>query len=172
MIAMLRRYGYAAGSFAPDSKYYAIPQTRQRGYIIALNESSLEDAEIEKYRCEKEWKKVFLDLKGMFSRPASTPIEQWMEKSDSKALRFQIELQGKPRSLVNWNTCHARHEEYRHGQGLGIGKPMTHWRSTGNFVHTDFWIRNMCGFVERVHDATDVSHLRGILRGYDDRYYR
>ncbi|QSZ36523.1 hypothetical protein DSL72_006403 [Monilinia vaccinii-corymbosi] len=72
--------------------------------------------------------------------------------------------------MNGWSTCQSRHEDYRHAQRLGTGKPITDWRSTGVFRHPDHWVRGMKGFVERVHDYTDVSHLRGVVRGYDDRY--
>ncbi|KAJ8066946.1 hypothetical protein OCU04_004328 [Sclerotinia nivalis] len=171
MVHMLGNHGYIGGSAVVDSKHYGIPQTRQRGYLIALPRSSLEElGTAELYDDPKEWKELFATMRSKLSCPASTGIEQWMEKSDSKSLRSQVELQGDPRSVVSWDTCHARHEDYRHGQGLGTGKPITDWRSTGVFRHPDHWIRNPKGFVERVHDTTDVSHLRGVSRGYDDRY--
>ncbi|ESZ96005.1 hypothetical protein SBOR_3625 [Sclerotinia borealis F-4128] len=171
MVHMLNTHGYLAGWAIFDSKYFGIPQTRQRGYAVAVPQSSLEEVGLaSKYSDANAWKADFDYMKLKFSRHASTSIEQWMEKSDSKTLRAQHELQGEPRAVVSWDTCHARHEDYRHGQGLGTGKPMTDWRSTGIFRHPDHWIRDMKGFVERVHDATDVSHLRGVSRGYDDRY--
>ncbi|KAI9649464.1 hypothetical protein NHQ30_002040 [Ciborinia camelliae] len=170
MLKMLKDHGYLGGWSNLDSKHFGIPQTRQRGYLIAVLESSLPADDATKYSKPKEWKALFISMKAKFSRDASTRIEQWMESSDSKSLRAQVELQGDVRALPNWDTCHARHEDYRHGQGLGTGKPITDWRSTGVFRHLDFWIKGMKGFVERVHDATDISHLRGVSRGYDDRY--
>ncbi|KAB8294860.1 hypothetical protein EYC80_006821 [Monilinia laxa] len=168
MMNMLNSHGCLTSCASFDSKHFGIPQTRQRGYLIAVNKSSLEQAgNLEEY---SDWKTKFATMKTTFGRDASTSIEQWMEKSDSKVLRAQIELQGDVRALAVWSTCQSRHEDYRHGQRLGTGKPITDWRSTGVFRHPDHWIRDMKGFVERVHDYTDVSHLRGVVRGYDDRY--
>ncbi|KAA8569171.1 hypothetical protein EYC84_000840 [Monilinia fructicola] len=168
MMNMLNNHGCITSSALFDSKHFGIPQTRQRGYLIAVNKSSLEQAAVPgEY---SDWKTKFSNMRATFGRDASTPIEQWMETSDSKVLRSQIELQGDVRSLAVWSTCQSRHEDYRHGQRLGTGKPITDWRSTGVFRHPDHWVRDMKGFVERVHDYTDVSHLRGVVRGYDDRY--
>lgn len=173
MIEMIEGHGYLAGVSILDSKEYGIPQTRQRGYLVAVPKSSLQQVgTAEKYSDKRKWKAEFAIMAQKFSRAASTPIEHWMERSDSKTLRAHIELQGIPRSIADWATCHARHEDYRHNQCLGNGKPITDWLSTGIFRHPDYWIRNMKGFVERVHDSTDVSHLRGVIRGYDDRYLR
>ncbi|KAM3149664.1 hypothetical protein ABEW05_010051 [Botrytis cinerea] len=170
MIKMLGDHGYIGGSANLDSKHYGIPQTRQRGYLIALPESSLGPDEIEEYKLIKTWKIYYANMKVMCSRPASSDAEQWMEPSDSKALRSQVEFQVESRAVAKWDTCCARHFDYRHAQGFGTSKPITDWRSAGNYCHPDNWPRNLKGFVERVHDVTDVSHLRGICRGYDDRY--
>lgn len=173
MIEMLSQYGYIGGSAVVDTKHFGIPHTRQRGYLVALPRSSLEEAgTAEEYSEPKTWKEGFFLLLRSVARAASVGIEHWMERSDSKSLRAQADLQSDPRSVVSWDTCHARHEDYRHGQSLGNGKPITDWRSTGIYRHPDYFIRNMKGFVERVHDTTDISHLRGVSRGYDDRYIR
>ncbi|KAF7898308.1 hypothetical protein EAF00_004754 [Botryotinia globosa] len=171
MIQMLANHGYAGGSANVDSKHYGIPQTRQRGYLVALHESSLEGPDkVSKHQDPNTWKIFFVEMKEMCARYASSHVEEWMEPSDSKALRAQVEFQVESRSVAKWDTCYTRHYDYRSGQGFGAGKPITDWRSTGKFDHPDHWPRNLKGFVERVHDVTDISHLRGMCRGYDDRY--
>ncbi|TGO73448.1 hypothetical protein BELL_0360g00050 [Botrytis elliptica] len=172
MIKMLANHGYVGGSANVDSKHYAIPQTRQRGYLVAVLISSLGELEsLLKYLEDPStWKEFYVGMRAMCSRPASSHVENWMEPSDSKPLRAQVEFQVESRSVAKWDTCYTRHYDYRVVQGFGPGKPITDWRSTGNFYHPDHWPRNLKGFVERVHDVTDISHLRGVCRGYDDRY--
>ncbi|KAF7954301.1 hypothetical protein EAE96_005430 [Botrytis aclada] len=171
MIRMLRDHGYIGGSANVDSKHYGIPQTRQRGYLVALPESSLGGADgVEKYQKAETWKTFYIDLKALCSRYASSAVEYLVEPSDSKLLRAQVEFQVESRSVAKWDTCSTRHYDYRFAQGFGTGKPITDWRSTGKYDHPDHWPRNLKGFVERVHDVTDISHLRGVCRGYDDRY--
>ncbi|RAL58577.1 hypothetical protein DID88_003353 [Monilinia fructigena] len=155
MMNMLNNHGCLTGWASFDSKYFGIPQTRQRGYLIAVNKSSLEQAgNPEEY---SDWKTKFATMKTTFGRDASTSIEQWMEKSDSKLFGLRVNLVMRIIVMVS-----ASEQE----------KPITDWRSTGVFRHPDHWVRGMKGFVERVHDYTDVSHLRGVVRGYDDRYIR
>ncbi|KAF7908585.1 uncharacterized protein EAF01_004340 [Botrytis porri] len=171
MIEMLGNHGYIGGSANLDSKHYGIPQTRQRGYLVSLLESSLGGPDdVANYKIPSTWKVFFTEMKVMCSRDASSGVEFWMEPSDSKPLRAQVEFQVESRSVAKWDTCHTRHYDYRAVQGFGPEKPITDWRSTGKFIHLDHWPRNLKGFVERVHDVTDISHLRGICRGYDDRY--
>ena len=167
MKGLFNEIGYSAGHEILDSKHYGIPQTRQRGYMVSLNEAALETAGL-----VPNFKTFFEILGNVYSRSASNTVENWMQKFDSIPLWYQHEAQGEARSVVPWDNCHAKHEDYRQEQGLGSGRPITDWRSTGVFKHPDHWRRGMKGFVERVHDVTDVSHLRGVLRGYDDRYYR
>jgi len=70
-----------------------------------------------------------------------------------------------------WEACRIRHSNYRNKLGLGHERNLTSWKESGYKLDPDFWAP-WKGFRERIRDVLEVSHLRSIVRGFDDRYYR
>ncbi|CAG8949840.1 hypothetical protein HYFRA_00004167 [Hymenoscyphus fraxineus] len=168
------RIHYQIGFVLLDTKEYYIPHTRSRGYMIAIDVKEMTEEERKDVtRKLKQWERLVLnDLK----RPASTPVEMWLKRADDPLLIYcrshWVDDLEKTRKPPRWDACQVNYKSYRHNLGLGEGRPVTSWGSDGYFQLPDFYQRkHNFGMTERVLDTLDISHLRGLLRGYDDRYF-
>lgn len=168
------KIGYKAKFVKLDTKNYYIPQTRTRGYMISIN---IQDLSVEQRTRVDEllenWKNVVVDY---LKRPASTPVSMWLLPSDDPRLVHSrtpwVDDLEKSRKPPRWDACQVNYASYRQNLGLGDCRPLTSWGTDGFFVLPDFFQqKHSFGLTERVLDTIDISHIRGINRGYDDRYY-
>jgi hypothetical protein len=105
-------------------------------------------------------------------RPASIPVESMLLSHDDPSLRANAsEVNAASGKTVDWDKCQAGHEDYRQQLGLGNKRPITNWQSDGSNRLPDYFIK-FSGLKARVEDTIDIAHLRGVKRGYDDRYYK
>jgi site-specific DNA-cytosine methylase len=103
--------------------------------------------------------------------PASAPVEAMLLQNDDPLLRAVAMQTGSASNAIAWSKCKAGHEDYRRQLGLGKGREMTHWSADGPLRNHDYFIY-FPGQKERVSDTIDVSHLRNLRRGFDDRYFK
>jgi site-specific DNA-cytosine methylase len=163
----LESIGYSCVFLKADTKDFYLPHTRQRGYMVCIdntlpNISEKVDALL--YQC----KNIFNKLKC----PASVPVEAMLLRADDPRLRSGAnESNGVSRQKIEWAKCRAGHEDYRRQLGLGNKREMTHWRPDGAVRNPDYFIP-FSGQKERVSDIIEIAHLRNLVRGFDDRYYR
>ncbi len=134
----------------------------------------------------KEWEKLVSHLK----RPASVPAECMLLRSDdpvlelfsasndyvsNKPVKTATKAKGKGQAKIKtptpWIKAKIGHHDYRNDLLLGPRRELTSWQEGGSFTPEDFWMRSRKGLVERVLDTIEISHLRNIKRGFDDRYY-
>ncbi len=163
--------GYAAEFVKLDTKDYYIPHTRQRGYMLCINNP------LKKHQCEKsvqDWKDIMVKLK----RPASSSIEAFLlPEDDPRVHRGRMELakglrgEDKPPREVSWTKCQGRHLDYRADLALGNNRPMTAWEDNGSCKMPDYawgdWARAQ---VERIWDTLEINKLRSARRGFDCEY--
>lgn len=169
-----RKIGYKPQFVKLDTKDYYIPQTRKRGYMIAVNTQDQSDEE--RVRIDKllgTWETLITQE---LRRPASTPVQMWLLPSDDPRLVHSrtpwVDDLEKSRKPPRWDACQVNYASYRQNLGFGDNRPLTSWGTDGFFVLPDFFQqKHSFGLTERVLDTIDISHIRAVNRGYDDRYY-
>lgn len=156
---------YAAEMVQLDTKDYYIPQTRQRGYMIAIDRERHEDADM----AVKVWAQKLVALQ----QKASSPVESFLigDAATPDSFGSSALAKKKPRAEVDWDTCMARYQQYRSEFGLGSQRPLTHWVGGGSCTGPDHWdLEWVRSQVERIWDTLEICHLRSAQRGFDDCY--
>ncbi|KAI0912125.1 hypothetical protein F4823DRAFT_240768 [Ustulina deusta] len=153
---------YAATHISVDTKDYYIPQTRNRGYVVAVDRqvfgSCAEQIII-------EWKTQLSSLK----RGASTPAQHWLlSPNDPIAIRARqdeaekaIANSLKPSKESSWERSKMRHHRVRRQNNLGNGRPLTAWGLGGiesPFDRLDQLI--IISLNSRALDCLDIYFLR------------
>lgn len=164
-----KKIGYHAYHASIDTKNFYLPQTRERGYLLCIDQN--------KFQTEPSVGKggknsLFARTMKNFERPASSPITNFLLKHDDPRLRIAINdisvQAAKERQAVDWTRYKARHLAYRMENGLGDKRPLTRWQDNGTCQVPDFywhgWARAQ---TERVWDTLDVNFLRSIIRRSD-----
>lgn len=160
--------GYCSRHIVLDTKSYYVPQTRQRGYLIAIHRESFDGTDEEIQKTLNKWAEQVKKLK----RPASVPAEYLLLKSDDPKLKFsQIEDPDQKKKPTEWGKCNRGHEQYRLKLKLGPEHPITKWAAGGYKQLLDYF-KPFKGATERVLDTVDISHLRCIRRGFDDTAWK
>ena len=166
-----REIGYATQVAHLDSKDFYLPQTRQRGYMIGLRRSVINDRgiDLDADAAVKNWFGILSKLQ----RRASSPFTDFLFADNA------LELQKYNREAavllttgknVPWDRCRVECLSYRCCHHLGLGKPFTSWENNGSCQVPDFcnklWFRQQ---VERIWDTVDINFLRSIVvREYDN----
>ncbi|KMP00941.1 hypothetical protein CIRG_01081 [Coccidioides immitis RMSCC 2394] len=152
-----------------DTKNFYLPQTRERGYLLCIDQRKLETEPPTKKGAKTS---LLARMMKSFQRPASSPVTHFLLKHDDPRLRVgvnDISVQvGKDRQAVDWTRYKARHLGYRMENGLGDKRPLTRWQDNGTCQMPDFywhgWTKTQ---TERVWDTLDVNFLRAIVRKSD-----
>lgn len=150
-----------------DTKNYYLPQTRERGYMLCIDQTKLVTEPPGNSKSS-----IFSRMMKNLERPASSPVTKFLLKNDDPRLRDAVNdisaASAKDRQSVDWTRYKARHLGYRMREGLGDKRPLTKWQDNGTCQMPDFywhgWSRSQ---TERVWDTLDVNYLRTIIRGYD-----
>ncbi|RYO98967.1 hypothetical protein DL764_006942 [Monosporascus ibericus] len=159
---------YAAHFVRLDTKNYYIPQTRSRGYLLAVDACLFNS---KKNIAEDIVNKWATDIKN-FQRRASTPIDRWLLPSTDPLadLARQDEeasfLDRKRRDNVPWIQSRRRHIRVRRQEMLGEDRALTNWTEDGGSRPYDRMDKIlMHGQPPRVLDAIEVYYLRGVKNG-------
>lgn len=162
--------GYATRHVILDTKNYYVPQTRQRGYLLAIHRDSFSGTDAQLDSKFNRWEK---ELKVDLKREASVPAEYIFLHSDDPKLKFAVQIEDPEmrKKPTEWERCHRGHEIYRGKLKIGNEHFITHW-APGGFKQLPDFYKPFRGATERVLDTVDIAHARGILRGYDDRYWK
>ncbi|KAH6674208.1 hypothetical protein B0J14DRAFT_562341 [Halenospora varia] len=163
----MQAIGYATKVVKLDTKDYYIPHTRQRCYMLCVDQENCPDNVFVVRQKLEDWERLVLAL----SRKASCPTEQWIFRSDDPRLNRSTMDVDTGRKPPQWERCKLGHNVYRASLGLGDRRPLTQWVADGSYTIPDYWKRGQSGLVERVLDTADVCHLRNLNRNVDDRYY-
>ncbi|KAK2750622.1 hypothetical protein FQN57_002693 [Myotisia sp. PD_48] len=167
--SILHEISYTGYHVKVDSKNYYLPQTRERGYMLAIDQTKLVTEDIGNSDSKSS---PFARMMKTLERPASSPATQFLLKHDDPRLRDAVNdissVTSKDRQPVDWTRYKARHLGYRMREGYGDKRPLTRWQDNGTCQMPDFywhgWSRTQ---TERVWDTLDVNFLRGMIRGYD-----
>ena len=116
--------GYSAGYTRVDTKFYYIPHTRTRVYLIAVDEklSKMPDS-------WKDW------LTTKLKRPASASLDLFLLTSDDsriheareKLVRENYNALDRRTGRTDWGRCESRHQRARLEEELGSKRPLTSW---------------------------------------------
>lgn len=160
--------GYSSRHLILDTKEFYVPQTRRRGYLIAIHRASFTGTAAELMKQLDNWAVLVKKLK----RHASVPAERLLLKSDDPKVKFgQVDDFDQKKTVIGWDRCARGHEQYREAHKLGQDHPVTNW-AAGGFKKLPDHYKLVRGATERVCDTIDISHLRCIRRGFDDRYWK
>jgi site-specific DNA-cytosine methylase len=158
----IKAIGYGTEVVKVDTKDYYLPHTRQRKYMLALNEriyqnkvSGLLDA----------WK-IHMDN---FKRRASAPASSFLLPADDPrivALLAREDLKAKDsfEQEDRWEACRGRHLNRRLEMHLGPKKPVT--ALLPEHGHRK-WLK---GRVPRELDVIDICHLVQARNGLDSQF--
>ena len=159
---------YSAAMTIVNTKNYYLPQTRQRGYLVMVEQGAAKGRENAE-RIAKRWAKTLKE----FERPASSPVEDFVFKQDDPRM-YKAQNEMVPRTPPirrDWNLSKGRHQRVRAKLGLGQQRPVTNWIEGGRATAPDFGSRSWTGAqVHRVLDCIDINFLRSLWRGFDPFY--
>lgn len=118
-----RKVGYSAESMFLDTKYYYIPHTRTRGYMMAVNTKKSNIAE--------NWVKKMIQLR----REASSSLDGWLLPADDprifqsreKLVQESYNAVDRKTGRTDWTRCESRHQRARLDEKLGTKRPLTNW---------------------------------------------
>ncbi|KAJ8126512.1 hypothetical protein O1611_g7126 [Lasiodiplodia mahajangana] len=158
---------YAAMHTFMDTKDYYIPQTRKRGYVVAVDRRIFGKAADE---ILAEWKSQVDSLK----RSASAPVHDWLLSSnDPLTMRARQDESEKtvasgltPSRDVLWERSKLRHARVRRQFQLGNERPLTAWGLGGidqPYDRIDKLV--LKGQNDRALDCVDIYYLRCLRAG-------
>ncbi|KAI1105346.1 hypothetical protein F4804DRAFT_350865 [Jackrogersella minutella] len=163
--------GYTAFFIKLDTKDFYIPQTRNRGYLIALDRKVFGDMAEE---IGKDWNEL---LKITLPRRASAPINDWLLPAahplTERARQDDSEKALGPAVDPEWARAKAIHVRTRKNEGLGLSRPITQW-DVKNGQPYDRMDRSVTrSQANRVLDCIEINHLRAETKGLPIRgvYY-
>lgn len=164
--------GYAAMFMMVDTKDYYLPQTRERGYMICIDQ--------ERQGCRQlandaitEWPHLFAQFERRASSPATVFI---LEDDDPRLERIQKDMAERSASsrarTANWSKYQARHQSYRLNNKLGYKRPLSKFQDHGSCNMPDFVWQDWCrAQPERIWDTLDMNFLRTLrTHRYDINY--
>lgn len=177
---------YSAAFTRVDTKFYYIPHTRTRVYLVAVDKRNSSIPE--------DWKEL---VSNKLKRPASSTLDAFLLSSDDprihqarqKLVQESYGALDRKTGRTDWGRCESRHQRARLEEALGNKRPLTSWdEGTLSLVHVvvltplplipggfcklpDFaWNDWGVGQVERVWDLMDISLLRSAIKGTDPNY--
>lgn len=163
----LHAAGYAATHLLMDTKDYYIPQTRKRGYVVAVDRNVFG---LSADRILAEWGPQVNSLR----RGASAPMQDWLLSShDPLTMRARQDDSEKVVAgglnsgrNVPWNRSKLRHDRVRRQCRLGPGRPLTAWGLGGTDPSYDRLDKLVIkGQNDRALDCVDIYYLRCLRAG-------
>ncbi|TAQ87372.1 hypothetical protein B7494_g4306 [Chlorociboria aeruginascens] len=183
----MHQIDYATKVFPVDTKMYYLPQTRQRCYMVCLNnESEVDtnhgfDTKLEPQEDEDKYNKDYSDkpetmldecsdVLDKTKHSATAAVDSFLLDNDDPRIHFFKGGDEDSREPVRWDKCELGHHDYRTSLKLGIDRALTRWVAGGASILPDFWDKAVPYMTSRVLDTLEISHLRNFVRGFDDRF--
>ena len=159
---------YSAHHVIVDTKRYYLPHTRQRGYMLCVDNTTLGHEETD---CVVQaWGQRMCD----FERMASSPVEAFLLPEANSTLKAALsEMVQKAesgegiRSDIDWSLSQNRHLEVRVREKLGDGSPYTNWSSGKATMPTYAHVAWGKSQPDRVKEMLDMLKLGDAKRGED-----
>ncbi|KAI8633814.1 hypothetical protein F5Y19DRAFT_253658 [Xylariaceae sp. FL1651] len=165
--------GYEAAHASVDTKDYYIPQTRLRGYAVAVDREVFRNSA---KAVVNEWNNQM----GKLKRGASSPVQDWLLPANDP-LTMKARQDESERAIANglksgrdtqWERSKLRHSRVRRQYQLGDSRPLTAWglgTTAKPYDRLDhLMLRNQN---DRALDCIDIYFLRSLGRdGFDIRF--
>ncbi|KPI40212.1 uncharacterized protein AB675_11230, partial [Cyphellophora attinorum] len=164
--------GYEVQAIFVDTKDFYLPQTRTRGYMVAINRSRAEEAGIDIVTALKDFVENVQALQYRASSPYTDIIygNDSIESERSRAMMATIPSKV-PMSQA-WTLCAHRYAHLRSTSCFGSLRPYTNWNENGlstlhELIHHEWGKKQR----DRVLDTLDIAFLRYMLeRDFDMTY--
>ncbi|KAM0333196.1 hypothetical protein ACHAQA_001856 [Verticillium albo-atrum] len=164
--------GYVAMHTKVDSKDFLVPQTRNRGYLVAFDQwhYGTDNA----VSMVQAWKNM-MDPRNWFVDEYPPVHKFLLPPSDHRILEARaVEERRLAENIsrdVEARMCSFDHAKVRRENSLGPGHPFTQRDSRGNLVPRDTcWQAYMIGAAGRVQDIVDITFLLERKRGKELNY--
>ncbi|KAL2149184.1 hypothetical protein VTH82DRAFT_8532 [Thermothelomyces myriococcoides] len=159
------RICYVAGFVRLDSKDFYLPQTRQRGYLVAVDAARIGTGNASEII--RRWKQSIPN----YQRPASVPASVFLRPADDPAtMQARADMKNKSSSNSEWALCSLRHADVRQKHGIRRDdnpfslKAMRNSRLVFAAYPSHSWMEFWEGQSARVVDFMDIafSALRNV----------
>lgn len=166
-----KKAGYYLAAVQLDSLNFYLPQTRRRGYCIAINEAQAREVGLDCKQATESWVK----LMAAFQRRASSPYTDFTFPEDDPRVQLAKELPESGRTKMvsgQWTKCRQRHLVERSDNKLGSRNPYTNRTSNSKpKVNDEAWQTWLLRQTVRVQDVLDIHFLKDVaLRDFDFRF--
>ncbi|KAM0287211.1 hypothetical protein ACHAQH_000525 [Verticillium albo-atrum] len=161
--------GYIARSAKVDSKNFLVPQTRSRGYLVAIDQWH--------YGTDMAMRMVHLwssmmDSSNWYPNQYPEVHKFLLPPMDQRILEARAIEERKIAENMNRDVearmCAFDHAKVRRQQGLGSGRPFTQRDGRGNLLPRDTsWQAYIRGSAGRVQDLLDITWLSERKAGRD-----
>ena len=163
--------GYTARSTLTDSKDFLVPQTRVRGYLVAVNSHIYGNEAIS---TAESWVKMM----NMVKLPLTSTFQECLLLDDDPRLaRIQSEVQsrGRPSRDTIAEQSVSRHEGLRNKHQMGHQNPYTLAQyAGGRLLAVTPPVRSWRGWIQsqaaRIVDSLDIGYLWASQQGEDLRF--
>ncbi|KAL2198168.1 hypothetical protein P885DRAFT_34567 [Corynascus similis CBS 632.67] len=152
------RVCYVADFVRLDSKEFYLPQTRQRGYLLAVDAASI-GAKSARAIIET-WKEQVSCCK----RPASAPVSAFLRPvNDPATVQARADMENRSSSNAEWALCSLRHADVRQKHGIRRDdnpfslKAMRNSRIIFAAYPSHSWMQFWDNQVARVVDFMDIA---------------
>jgi site-specific DNA-cytosine methylase len=163
-------HDYVAHFLKCDTKNFYLPQTRQRGYLIAF-EKNLLKVNFNTKEVLQQWEYYMFH----YQKRANAPFTDFICDDDDPRLheaRFALEAANPTSKAADWAACRHRYANFRIDKQYGSLRTMTHWQNNGSCRFPDFgWIKWAKSQRERIWDTLEIQYLsHAAERNYDMNY--
>ncbi|KAH7118782.1 hypothetical protein B0J11DRAFT_75237 [Dendryphion nanum] len=156
-----KKIGYESTWHICDTKHYYLPQTRQRMYMIAINQELFGPGAD---KAASEWKGTMTGLQ----RACSSPFEAFLSTEYFSHSDYVSRL-----NESDWVLCKLRYDTIRSDERLGRRNPISQWSENGSIRPPDFanrkWYNSQSS---RVYDAIDIKYLQQAADPGEDSLFK
>ncbi|KAL2162377.1 hypothetical protein VTH06DRAFT_7290 [Thermothelomyces fergusii] len=152
------RICYVADFVRLDSKDFYLPQTRQRGYLVAVDAASIGARRANEI--VRGWKQSIPN----YQRPASVPVSVFLRPADDPAtIQARADMENRSPSNSEWALCSLRHADVRQRHGIRRDdnpfslKAMRNSRLIFAAYPSHSWMQFWDGQGARVVDFMDIA---------------
>jgi SNF2 family DNA or RNA helicase/site-specific DNA-cytosine methylase len=169
MVNDFHSIGYDSSFTRADTKKYGLPQTRCRGYLVAIARTDEQQGTSDTVAAE--W---VLLMKNM-QTTLDTTVDQYLFAPDHpiiQGLRHRWSTYT-PFRNVAWVRCQARHAKIRIEENLGFERWLTNWQENVRPHFLDMFWNDYFNTIQtnRVFDLLEINFLRELKQtGCDARF--
>ncbi|KAL2115558.1 hypothetical protein VTJ04DRAFT_9813 [Mycothermus thermophilus] len=165
------KIGYAACVSKLDSKDFYLPQTRQRGYLVAVDAEHFGLSQA--MNITSHWGPIL----GMCKRPPSSDVSAFLRPADDAGtILARADMEQRSQWTGEWALSSLRHADARHQQGLKKDDNPFSLKAMRNnrIIHATYPSHSWRSFWDaqpaRIIDLMDIIFATGLKAGFDLGY--